>query len=209
MTASRGTGPPLRIEAMRTAGIAGPTLFMDRDGVLIENRDRYVCDVSDVAFLPGAIDAVRAVNGLGYTTVVVTNQACVGKRVITEERALEVHQYVLDHFARAGARLDASYICPHTADDRCACRKPRPGLLEEAAASLGVDRGRSLLVGDALSDLEAARAFGIPSLLVLSGRGRAQLGLARAGEVPHASVFMNLGAVVRHLGRAAPFRPAT
>ncbi|MGY0237016.1 D-glycero-alpha-D-manno-heptose-1,7-bisphosphate 7-phosphatase [Longispora urticae] len=180
-----------------------PAIFLDRDGVLVENCDAYTRRPEDVVLLPGAAAAVRRIADLGHVPVIVSNQAVVGRGLITAEQARSVHAHVLDLLAAAGAPAPAaSYLCPHAAERGCPCRKPRPGLLHHAARRLGVDLSRSVMVGDALTDVLAAAAAGVPGLLVLTGRGRAQAALPDSARIVGDRVFPSLVEVADHLGAA-------
>jgi D-glycero-D-manno-heptose 1,7-bisphosphate phosphatase len=169
-----------------------PAVFLDRDGVLIENLDGYVRRDRDIRVLLGAAAAVRRIRGLGYAAVVVTNQAMVGKGLEPAEQALSVHRAVLARLAAEGAEIDASYICPHAPEDRCPCRKPEPGMLLQASADLGLDLSASLMVGDARSDIAAARAAGVAPVLVLTGRGARERSAAAPGELRGVAVSAGL-----------------
>lgn len=158
-------------------------VFVDRDGVLIANRDGYVRSPDDIEMIPHADTAVRLLAGAGFAVVVVSNQAVVGKGLISEQQARAVHARVVSLFAANGADLYAGYLCPHTAEAGCACRKPRPGLLVHAAARLGLDLPASYMIGDALSDVEAGLAAGATSLMVRTGRGSWQAELPGAARL--------------------------
>jgi D-glycero-D-manno-heptose 1,7-bisphosphate phosphatase len=154
-----------------------PAVFLDRDGTLIEEVN-YLAHPDQVRLLPGAAEAVARLNGLGIPVVVVTNQAGVARGYFPASRVAEVHAR-LDALLRAdGARIDGYYVCPHhpTAGVGayridCACRKPSPGLLRRAAAELGLDLGRSCMIGDKGSDLEAGARAGCRPVLVRTGYG--------------------------------------
>jgi mannose-1-phosphate guanylyltransferase/phosphomannomutase len=156
-----------------------PAIFLDRDGTL--NFDYgWITSPSKIELLPGAAEAVRAVNDAGYLAVLVTNQPVIarGECTIAELDAInrKLESLLL---AEAGAHLDAIYYCPHHPDAgfagerpeykiRCDCRKPAPGLLRNAARDLNIDVSRSWMIGDSERDLGAAQAFGIPAVLVSS-----------------------------------------
>jgi len=165
------------------AGVRRPVVFLDRDGVLIANRADHVKVPDEVVLLHGSVDAVRRITAAGAVPVVITNQAVVGRGQLTLDRALDVHHHVTDLFVRAGAPLPASLLCPHAPEAGCGCRKPAPGMLLAAADRLGLDLRQACLVGDALTDLEAARAAGVPSVLVRTGRGADQERQARPGQL--------------------------
>ncbi len=159
-----------------------PTVFLDRDGVLNENRADYVRTWEQVVILPGVFDAMQRLAASSFAVVVVTNQSAVGRGLVTRETLAAINQGIVREVQRAGGRIDAVYACPHAPEDGCACRKPRPGMLVQAAQDLDLDLARSYLVGDAVSDMQAALAAGSRPVLVRTGRGVKQaLGLAVHG----------------------------
>jgi histidinol-phosphate phosphatase family protein len=158
----------------RMGAIVGqPAIFLDRDGVLNENRADYVRAWDEFVFLPGTFAAMRALALLGAPIVVVSNQAGVGRGLIPRWRVDEIHQRMSEEIVRQGARIERILWCPHTTADDCACRKPKPGMLLRAAEQLGIDLAASVFVGDAETDIEAGRMAGCRTVLVLTGRGQA------------------------------------
>ncbi len=144
-------------------------MFFDRDGTLIDD-EHYLADPALVRLRPGAAAAVRAVRDAGLAAVVVSNQSGIGRGMF-DERAYEAVRARLDALlADEGAELDASYHCPHAPDVEppCACRKPRPGLFQQAASELGLDLARSGAVGDRVRDLTPLVALGGYGVLVPS-----------------------------------------
>jgi D-glycero-D-manno-heptose 1,7-bisphosphate phosphatase len=146
-------------------------VFLDRDGVIVENRPDHVKSWPEVRFLDGAFESLAQLAALPVAVVVVSNQGAVGRGLITLEQAWDVQHEIVRAIEARGGRIDASYLCPHHPDDGCDCRKPGPGMLRQAADELKLDMARSWLVGDAVSDLQAARAAGIRGILVRTGRG--------------------------------------
>jgi len=139
----------------------GPALFLDRDGVINERiLDGYVTDWDSFRFVPGIAETIRALSSLGPPIIVVSNQAGVGKRLMSVRVLAEITRRFVEALRRERARIDAVYYCPHTPLEACRCRKPRPGLLEDAAGDWGLDLGSSVLVGDDDSDVVAAKAVG-------------------------------------------------
>lgn len=183
---------------MRT--MAPPTVFLDRDGVIIENRSDYVKSWEEVRFLPRALEALRRLSSSEHAVVLVTNQSAVGRGIISQEQAMAINRQVIAEIVAQGGRVDACYVCPHRPDEGCDCRKPAPGMLLRAGAELGLDLSRSYLVGDAVTDIEAARAAGVRGILVLTGRGNQQAALLRS-ETP---VVPDLMAALDHILRATP-----
>ncbi len=161
-----------------------PALFLDRDGVIIENRHSYVRSWEDVEIYPQAIQALVRAASSPYKIVIVTNQSAVGRGIITLETAIEINNRLVQVIQAAGGRVDGIFLCPHTPHDACDCRKPRPGLLLQAAEALSIDLERSVMIGDAFSDLLAGQSAGVARLvLVRTGRGAAQSALPESSRV--------------------------
>ncbi len=173
-------------------------MFLDRDGVVIENRSAYVRSWADVSIYDQAVEALRLA-APHFKLVVVTNQSAVGRGIISIETAQEINRRLADVLRERGVHLDGVYMCPHAPELRCACRKPQPGLLLQAARELSLDLAHSVMVGDALSDLAAGRAAGVArGLLVLTGRGLEQAAEPAAGLAP-GDIFPDLHSAVLSL----------
>jgi len=150
--------------------------FLDRDGVINWEKN-YLHRVEDFEFLPGAVAAMRRLQDAGYLLVVVTNQSGLARGLFTEADYAAVTQHMKAGLARAGVELAGVYRCPHLPDASvaayrvdCNCRKPRPGMLQRAAAELGIEPRISILFGDKSSDVAAGRAAGVGQCwLVRSG----------------------------------------
>ena len=153
-----------------------PALFLDRDGVLNEDRG-YVHRWEDFCWIPGAREAVAAFNARNWWVFVVTNQSGVGRGYYPEADVLALHARMEADLAAAGARIDAFYHCPfhpEALEDRYRHpdppdRKPNPGMLLRAMADWPVDAARSVMVGDKAIDLEAGQRAGVRSLLFPGG----------------------------------------
>lgn len=165
-----------------------PAVFLDRDGTINEQMG-YVNHLSRFQLLPGVARAIRGLNEAGLPVVVVTNQSGLARGYFPESLLEAVHAELHRLLAREGAHLDGLYICPHHPEAReerfrldCDCRKPRPGLLERAAAELGLDLGRSYMVGDRWSDLRCGAAVGATTVLVLTGYGRGDAAYVGPGQ---------------------------
>jgi histidinol-phosphate phosphatase family protein len=133
-------------------------LFLDRDGTLIIDVG-YPRDPERVELVAGAAEALRELQKT-WTLVVISNQSGIARGIISEAEAAAVHERFAALFAKAGVTFAGCYYCPHAPDAGCRCRKPAPGLFDDAARELGLDVGRSLMIGDKPSDLEAGRAAG-------------------------------------------------
>lgn len=149
-----------------------PCLFFDRDGTLIEER-HYLSDPAQVALIPGAAEAVRMAREAGFLAVVLTNQSGVGRGYFPAEAVEAVHWRMEELLAEGGAKLDGIYVCPHAPEDDCPCRKPRTGLVEQAARELDIDLRRSWMIGDKAADIELASNAGMRGVLVMTGYGEA------------------------------------
>lgn len=156
-------------------------VFLDRDGVINVNRPGYVKSWEEFEFLPGALEALRKLAGMDVAVVVVSNQSAVGRGLMQAREAVEINTRMVRAVEEAGGWIDGVYTCLHAPWEGCACRKPKPGLLLMAAEELQIDLGRSYLVGDAESDVEAGLAMGARAVMVMTGRGRSQL--ERMGEL--------------------------
>ncbi|WP_248310781.1 D-glycero-alpha-D-manno-heptose-1,7-bisphosphate 7-phosphatase [Bosea vaviloviae] len=161
--------------AMPEAGALAPMVFFDRDGVLNEEVD-YAFRIDQIVWVQGAFAAVRRLNQLGYRVVVVTNQSGVGRGFYTEEDVRILHVEMNRIMAENGARIDAFYYAPHHPQANVAAyrvdhedRKPRPGMLLKAMQAFPTQMQRSFLIGDRMTDLEAAKAAGVAGFLFKGG----------------------------------------
>lgn len=158
-----------------------PIVFLDRDGVINENRDDHVKSWEEFRFLPGSLEALALLTRAGLRIFVVTNQACVNRGLLSVAELTTIHRRLQEEAARAGARIDAVRYCPHRPDERCGCRKPRPGMLLDLARAYGLNLGQAYMVGDAASDIAAGASAGCRTVLVRTGRGAAQLASLASG----------------------------
>jgi rfaE bifunctional protein nucleotidyltransferase chain/domain len=141
--------------------------FLDRDGVI--NKDKaYVHRWEDFEFVPGAIEGMRMLQGAGYALVIVTNQSGLARGYYTEAQYHALTGAFREHLAALGVHLDGVYHCPHHPKGTrpelavdCDCRKPKPGMILEAARELGLALADSIMIGDKPSDIVAARAAGV------------------------------------------------
>ncbi len=170
-----------------------PALFLDRDGVIIENRDNYIRSWEDVSVFTPALEALARAAGTPYKIVLVTNQSAVGRGIISLEIAQDINRRLVQVIERAGGRIDGVFLCPHAPQDHCDCRKPQPGLIFQAAQALSLDLSRSILIGDSLSDLQAGLAAGVRLVaLVRTGLGAGQALSPEAARTAPFPVFDSL-----------------
>jgi D-glycero-D-manno-heptose 1,7-bisphosphate phosphatase len=155
-------------------------IFLDRDGVLIENRADYVKSWDEVEIFPHTFAAMRKLAQTGRPIIMITNQSAVGRGIITAAFVDEIHRRLLAEVEAHGGRIDAVYFCPHHPQEPCECRKPSPGMLRQAAQERNLDLSASVMVGDAVSDIETAHAVGAKGVLVRTGRGEEQVAVLAA-----------------------------
>lgn len=136
--------------------------FLDRDGVINQKAPdgEYVTRWEDFHLLPGATEGITQLNRAGFCVIIVTNQRCVAKGLLTEEELGILHRRMTDELALGGATLDALYYCPHEIESACLCRKPKPGMLLEAARSRNLDLAASWMIGDSDRDIQAGKNAG-------------------------------------------------
>jgi D-glycero-D-manno-heptose 1,7-bisphosphate phosphatase len=153
--------------------MSSPFVVLDRDGTIIVERN-YLHDPEEVELLPNALEGIRAMRTLGLPVVIISNQAGVGRGLYRLEDAQRVNERLLALLAAGGVTIDAIYMCPHSPDDHCHCRKPEPDLLNDAARDLSLDPESAIVVGDKACDVELGKSVGGVSVLVTTGYGRSE-----------------------------------
>ena len=154
-------------------------VFLDRDGTINEEMG-YINHIDRFVLIPGAAAAIRSINESGLQAVVVTNQSGVARGYFPKELIDQVHQKMSDLLEEEGAFLDGIYTCTHAPPnkgepDGCGCRKPKIGMMQQAAQELNLDLEKSYVVGDRVKDVEMARKAGAKAILVLTGYGKGEL----------------------------------
>jgi len=145
-------------------------VVLDRDGTIIAQRP-YLSDPQQVELIPGAAAALRNLQKLGLGLALVTNQSGIGRNYFNETRLEQIHRRLGELLEAEGIVLDGIYSCPHLPDDNCACRKPRPGLVELAVKELNFDPREAFVVGDDACDVELGQQIGAATFLVRTGYG--------------------------------------
>jgi D-glycero-D-manno-heptose 1,7-bisphosphate phosphatase len=174
-------------------------VILGRDGILNVYREDHVKSPDEWLAVPGALEAVARLNHAGWHTVVATNQSGIGRGMIDMASINAVHLHMMQRLAAVGGRVDAVFFCPHTPEDNCDCRKPKPGLMRQIGQRYGLDLRTVPMVCDTVRDLHAARAAGCEPHLVRSGRAaafdEAQL-LDVVARLPGTEVHDNLDSFV-------------
>ena len=157
--------------------IVSRAVFLDRDGVInVDNG--HVGRIADFILLPGVIEALKQLQDSGFKLVIVTNQSGIARGYYSEADFLDLTGQMLAQFGKFGITIDKTYYCPHHPDfsneeeaQLCGCRKPEPGMINQACSELALDPDRSFLIGDKESDILAGKAAGVRvNLLVRTGR---------------------------------------
>ncbi len=191
-----------------------PAVFLDRDGPLNRELERAPTRPGELELLAGALAGVARLAQAGFALVVLTNQSAIARGALEFEQLAAVHAELARLLAEAGAALAGIYVCPHHPEQgqapyrrACSCRKPASGLLERAAFELDLDLAHSWVVGDAERDLAAGECLGIPGVLVLTGKGPAELArLTAAGRAPEHVAAGLAEAAELILGRVPPWQ---
>jgi histidinol-phosphate phosphatase family protein len=147
--------------------------FLDRDGVInrAASEGKYITRWDEMYVLPGVAEAIRLLHTSGFLVIVVTNQRCVAKGLITVEDLEVLHQKMCGELAAMGAMIDRVYYCPHDTEPPCSCRKPAPGMLLEAAREHDITLYESWMIGDSTSDIEAGINAGCKTARVIRSDG--------------------------------------
>jgi len=172
-------------------------IMLDRDGVINQDSKDYIKCVDEWQAIPGSLQAIAHLCQNGYRVIVVSNQAGLARKKLDIVNLIEINGKLLDHLSQYGGTIDAFFFCPHAPKNDCDCRKPKTGLLDQISKCLHIPLTDVPLVGDKLSDIEAALAAGAKPILVKTGHGQATID---SGKVPdEIPVFANLAEFVEHL----------
>jgi len=172
-------------------------VILDRDGVINQDSDNYVRSVDEWIPLPGSLEAIARLNQAGYHVVVATNQSGIARGYFDLATLNAMHHKMHKLLAKMGGHVDGVLFCPHSPDDNCQCRKPKPGMYKEIANRWGVSTKGIPVIGDSRRDLEAAIAVGATPILVKTGKGERTLAdIAGLGEV---RIYENLSSAADDL----------
>lgn len=171
-------------------------VLLDRDGVINHDSDEFIKSPEQWLPIDGSLEAIALLNRHGYKVVVVTNQSGVARGLFDLSTLEQIHAKMLSMVEANGGKIDAIYFCPHGPDDDCACRKPKPGMLETFAADTGANLSGVPVIGDSLRDLQSAQAVGASPILVKTGKGLKTLHNNPDLNIP---VFENLYDAAKYL----------
>ena len=172
-------------------------VILDRDGVINFDSTQFIKSPEEWKAIPGSLEAFARLSQNGYRVVVATNQSGVGRGLFDMDTLNRIHKKMHKEALALGAQIDAIFYCPHAADSKCECRKPKPGMFNRIATSLNADLKGVPAIGDSLRDLQAGVAAGCQPMLVLTGKGEKT---REEGGLPEGTLeFPDLAAAVDHL----------
>ncbi|MGE5477764.1 MAG: D-glycero-beta-D-manno-heptose 1,7-bisphosphate 7-phosphatase [Bacteroidales bacterium] len=145
-------------------------VLIDRDGTLNVEK-HYLSDPDQLELYPGAAAALKRLRQAGFGIAVLTNQSGIARGYFDMARLEQIHDRLRALLAAEGVTLDGIYLCPHGPGDDCRCRKPLPGMVEQAVAEHGFDPAQGYMIGDKEVDVELGRAVGATTFLVRTGHG--------------------------------------
>ena len=150
-------------------------IILDMDGVINRDSDDYIKTEQEWEAIPGSLQAIARLNHSGFHVVTATNQSGLARGKLTLRELNRIHKKMHTHLAQYGGVIEAVFFCPHDPDEGCACRKPKPGLFREIERRLHTSLDGVPVIGDRLSDIQAAQAVGARPILVRTGKGQGQL----------------------------------
>jgi histidinol-phosphate phosphatase family protein len=171
------------------------TVFLDRDGVINEDKPPYLIRMEDVVIHKDVPEALRKLRAAGLRVFVVSNQGGIGRGLHSKENAERIFRKVIEVAEAGGGKIDAWYYCPHAPEDGCSCRKPRTGMFEQAVREHGIRLQEAAFVGDGFGDAVAAKTLGLPFYLVNQGWGPGTRVECDEKRIPYIPVA-NLGEAV-------------
>ena len=140
------------------------TIFVDRDGVINQERSDYVKSISELKIFPNVAKNIKLLKNAGFLVVVITNQSAINRGLTTHDIVDQIHKSIQNYLKKNGTYVDRFYYCPHKPDENCDCRKPKPGLLQQAILELKIDLDSSWMIGDSDSDIDAATSIGCKAI---------------------------------------------
>jgi D-glycero-D-manno-heptose 1,7-bisphosphate phosphatase len=183
----------MRVIWSKPESASDTAIFIDRDGVINCRRaNDYVLDWSQFVFVDGIRQALQELALLGLPMILISNQSAVGRGLLRDVELEDITQRMWKTLEQDGTLLSAAYFCPHRPDEKCACRKPQPGLLEQAAADFAIDLSRSGLIGDSDADVKAAQAVGCHPVLFGPGHTACSDSLQWIKDLPVAHTAKDL-----------------
>ncbi len=141
-------------------------VFLDRDGVINLERKDYVKSIEEFQIKEDIPKAIAELKKKGFLVIIITNQSAINRNLLTIEVLNEIHNHLQKNLIGNNVSIDDFYFCPHRPDENCECRKPNPGMLLKAAKEHNIDMNESFMIGDSLTDIQAAKKAGCQGILI-------------------------------------------
>lgn len=168
-------------------------VFLDRDGTINRDSPQYIKSWEEFEFVTGSIEAIRNLTQNGFTSIVITNQSALPRRLISFQELNHIHSMMKDAVEFHGGKITDIFFCPHMPGDMCSCRKPQPGLIVQAQAKYNIDLADAVMIGDSEKDIECAHDAGCgQAILVKTAENRGVEELLRAKHISPDYVARNL-----------------
>jgi D-glycero-D-manno-heptose 1,7-bisphosphate phosphatase len=171
-------------------------VILDRDGTINIHKN-YISDPDEIELIPGAAEGLRLMKKLGVGLIVITNQSAVGRGYFDLARLKEINGRLVELLHAENVVLDGIYYCPHTPEDQCNCRKPKPALVEKASMELGFNPSASFVIGDNVCDIELGQNIAATTILVRSGYGDS---IAQSGVITPDFIAVDLVNAAQFIG---------
>ena len=141
-------------------------IFLDRDGVINQERKDYVKKLDEFRILDKTSDAINIIKNRGFLVIIITNQSAINRKLLSVETLNKIHEKLQSYLERYDTSFDQVYFCPHMPSENCECRKPKPGLIIQAVTDFKIDLSQSYMIGNSETDLQAARNAGCNGILL-------------------------------------------
>ena len=175
-------------------------IFLDRDGVINRDSPEYIKSWAEFHFLPNSLKALRLLTENGFATIIITNQSAVNRKMIPLSVLTDMHARMRAACRSHGAEIHDIFLCPHTPEEQCSCRKPKPGLIFQAREKYGIDLASTPMVGDSARDIACARNAGCGrAILVQTGDIRQARRQLAADNIKPDTVARDLLGAVRRI----------
>ena len=141
-------------------------IFLDRDGVINQERKDYVKKLDEFRILDKTSDAINIIKNRGFLVIIITNQSAISRKLLSVETLNKIHEKLQSYLEKYGTSFDGVYFCPHIPSENCECRKPKPGLIVQAVTDFQIDLSQSYMIGNSETDVQAATNAGCKGILL-------------------------------------------
>jgi len=168
-------------------------VFLDRDGVINVDSPHYIKNQSEFYFIDGSLEAIKLLSQHNYLCIIISNQSMINRKISTLNHLMEMIDYMKSEIQAHGGHIQDFFFCPHRPDEKCACRKPKTGMIKKAASVYSIDISKTIMIGDSLKDIQCATNAGCRhAILVRTGNGRQTEMLLNNNNLPISFIADNL-----------------